>query len=92
LTRAARGARVPSWPNFPSAQGSNLNQPTARTPCPICRRLVAGDCPSRPFCSPRCRQIDLNRWLGEAYSITRLMDPEEESPEELPPDPDPDDN
>lgn len=25
--------------------------------------------PEFPFCSPRCRTIDLGRWLGEAYRI-----------------------
>jgi endogenous inhibitor of DNA gyrase (YacG/DUF329 family) len=25
------------------------------------------DWPDRPFCSPRCRLIDLGRWLGEDY-------------------------
>lgn len=24
---------------------------------------------SGPFCSPRCRQIDLGRWLGERYAV-----------------------
>jgi hypothetical protein len=36
-----------------------------------------------PFCSPRCRQIDLARWLGEEYSlpIERDADPEESESE-----------
>jgi hypothetical protein len=25
--------------------------------------------PYRPFCSERCRLVDLGRWLGEAYRI-----------------------
>jgi endogenous inhibitor of DNA gyrase (YacG/DUF329 family) len=25
--------------------------------------------PDLPFCSPRCRTIDLGRWLGEDYAI-----------------------
>jgi endogenous inhibitor of DNA gyrase (YacG/DUF329 family) len=25
--------------------------------------------PDYPFCSPRCRLIDLGRWLGESYRI-----------------------
>ena len=29
-----------------------------------------------PFCSPRCRQIDLARWLDERYSL--FSEPEEE--------------
>jgi endogenous inhibitor of DNA gyrase (YacG/DUF329 family) len=38
-----------------------------RRPCPICRK------PSQqkyhPFCSNRCAQVDLNRWLGGNYAI-----------------------
>lgn len=32
-----------------------------------------------PFCSERCQQIDLGRWLNESYSFpsTRERDPEE---------------
>jgi endogenous inhibitor of DNA gyrase (YacG/DUF329 family) len=40
--------------------------------CPICDRQVEGpgaaEWPEFPFCSSRCRLIDLGRWLGEAYS------------------------
>ena len=35
--------------------------------CPICRKPAAPD--HAPFCSERCRQIDLNRWLSEAYRV-----------------------
>jgi endogenous inhibitor of DNA gyrase (YacG/DUF329 family) len=35
--------------------------------CPICRKpSTARD---RPFCSPRCAEVDLGRWFGEAYRI-----------------------
>lgn len=40
--------------------------------CPICDRAMPGnwtEWPEYPFCSRRCRQIDLGRWLGEAYRI-----------------------
>ena len=40
--------------------------------CPICDQRMPGptkDWPDFPFCSPRCRQIDLGRWLGERYRI-----------------------
>jgi endogenous inhibitor of DNA gyrase (YacG/DUF329 family) len=32
-----------------------------------------------PFCSPRCKQVDLGRWLDERYSlpIERELDDEE---------------
>ncbi len=35
--------------------------------CPICRKPVVEA--FRPFCSARCRKIDLDRWLGEAYRV-----------------------
>ena len=41
--------------------------------CPICSRLMQGQGPKEwpkwPFCSARCRLIDLGRWLGEAYRV-----------------------
>ncbi|MGE5537351.1 MAG: DNA gyrase inhibitor YacG [Gemmatimonas sp.] len=36
-------------------------------PCPICGRPSTVE--MRPFCSKRCADIDLGRWLGEAYRI-----------------------
>jgi endogenous inhibitor of DNA gyrase (YacG/DUF329 family) len=40
-------------------------------PCPICRTPVAPPTENRafPFCSPRCRLIDLGKWLGQDYRI-----------------------
>jgi uncharacterized protein len=38
-----------------------------RRGCPICGKPVAEK--FRPFCSERCRRIDLDRWLGEAYRV-----------------------
>ncbi len=35
--------------------------------CPICGRPAADA--TRPFCSPRCRDVDLNRWLSGSYVI-----------------------
>lgn len=38
--------------------------------CPICDRPIDfKGTPSRPFCSVRCQQIDLGRWLDEKYSV-----------------------
>jgi endogenous inhibitor of DNA gyrase (YacG/DUF329 family) len=47
--------------------------PPAR-PCPICGKPVAAK--HRPFCSARCRTIDLGRWLKGSYAV-----PTEEAPE-----------
>jgi endogenous inhibitor of DNA gyrase (YacG/DUF329 family) len=35
--------------------------------CPICGKPSTE--PSRPFCSDRCRDVDLNRWLSGSYAI-----------------------
>jgi len=39
--------------------------------CPICGKEAAprSKNASLPFCSPRCKQIDLGKWLNEAYRI-----------------------
>jgi len=46
--------------------------PTARrVPCPTCRRpaLFAPANPWRPFCSERCRGVDLGAWANESYRV-----------------------
>lgn len=60
--------------------------------CPVCRKRFERDAsPAPPFCSDRCRQIDLGRWLDERYSVPHVRD--EEDPEDLPkPSPDSDDD
>jgi len=35
--------------------------------CPICAKRSEAD--FRPFCSARCADVDLHRWLSGAYSI-----------------------
>lgn len=37
--------------------------------CPICKKEVPFDDPNMPFCSDRCRVIDLGNWASEAYVI-----------------------
>jgi endogenous inhibitor of DNA gyrase (YacG/DUF329 family) len=36
-------------------------------PCPICGKPASSQ--SAPFCSERCRDVDLNRWLSGRYAI-----------------------
>jgi endogenous inhibitor of DNA gyrase (YacG/DUF329 family) len=39
--------------------------------CPICGKPTNWkDNPDRPFCSERCRIIDLGRWASEEYSVS----------------------
>jgi endogenous inhibitor of DNA gyrase (YacG/DUF329 family) len=45
--------------------------------CPVCEReFDASTSTAMPFCSERCRTIDLGRWLGEAYQLPVIPDPE----------------
>ncbi len=48
--------------------------------CPLCKKETVHD--FRPFCSKRCKQVDLGRWFQETYTV-----PDETplSPEDLPP-------
>jgi hypothetical protein len=38
--------------------------------CPICKKEVSRDGPEMPFCSDRCRIIDLGNWADEHYKIS----------------------
>jgi uncharacterized protein len=51
--------------------------------CPICGTEFDGaQSTAKPFCSDRCRSIDLGRWLDEAYRLPMVPDPEaDELPE-----------
>ena len=38
--------------------------------CPTCKKPVRADGPDFPFCSERCRLIDLGKWASGAYVIS----------------------
>jgi endogenous inhibitor of DNA gyrase (YacG/DUF329 family) len=38
--------------------------------CPICKKLVRQKDAEFPFCSERCRLIDLGKWASGAYVIS----------------------
>ncbi len=42
-----------------------------RLRCPTCKRAIewSDQFPYRPFCSDRCRLIDLGAWLSEKHAI-----------------------
>jgi endogenous inhibitor of DNA gyrase (YacG/DUF329 family) len=44
--------------------------------CPICGKPV--DPAYRPFCSRRCADIDLNRWLSGVYAVPVKEDEDED--------------
>jgi len=45
--------------------------------CPICGKPAVEA--SRPFCSERCRDVDLNRWLSNSYAIPGREDEGEDA-------------
>jgi uncharacterized protein len=46
--------------------------------CPTCSNLVLRDEPDFPFCSDRCRLIDLGKWASGGYVISSpITDPED---------------
>jgi len=48
-----------------------------RRRCPTCRKIVLARDPEFPFCSERCRTVDLGKWASGSYVIsTPLNDPE----------------
>jgi len=55
--------------------GRDMGQAMLRN-CSICKKPAVEK--YRPFCSARCADIDLGRWLGESYKM-----PTQEQPNEL---------
>jgi uncharacterized protein len=50
---------------------------TPARPCPVCGKPAVFA--TRPFCSKRCADIDLHRWLGGVYAIPASREPDKES-------------
>lgn len=49
--------------------------------CPICKKEVEPGSRDAPFCSDRCRVIDLGNWAAEKYRIPAPIEPEAEPDE-----------
>lgn len=50
---------------------------TVKLRCPICKKLVKSADTDFPFCSDRCRTIDLGKWASGGYKISSpILDPE----------------
>lgn len=49
---------------------------TANKPCPICGKSAVER--YRPFCSRRCGDVDLNRWLSGIYRVPVGAEEEED--------------
>ena len=46
--------------------------------CPQCGgdSVFAPSNPARPFCSPRCKAVDLGAWASESFRIAAVQDPD----------------
>jgi endogenous inhibitor of DNA gyrase (YacG/DUF329 family) len=54
----------------PSHDGSKAPNAVVLNTCPVCESQFKSSGSSHlPFCSLRCRQIDLGRWLNESYGL-----------------------
>ncbi len=54
-----------------------MNEKATTLPCPICKKPVEIDDANVPFCSDRCRTIDLGKWASGDYKISSpILDPE----------------
>jgi endogenous inhibitor of DNA gyrase (YacG/DUF329 family) len=50
--------------------------------CPICKRTTDSDRDAEfPFCSERCRLLDLGAWASEKYVVSDPIFDEEDIPE-----------
>jgi hypothetical protein len=50
--------------------------------CPICKKTVAPGDPDFPFCSARCRIIDLGNWATDKYVIPGAPTSNRQEPDE----------
>ena len=59
---------------------SNSKQPAKTVNCPTCGKpaLWNKDNPWRPFCSERCKLIDLGEWFDERHRIADQSPPGDE--------------
>jgi len=61
------------------------SKPVGSPACAICRRRPV-EAEYRPFCSRRCADVDLSRWLSNRYAVAAVED--EDARESAPPDED----
>jgi endogenous inhibitor of DNA gyrase (YacG/DUF329 family) len=63
---------MPADPPKPAAPGK-----AAARKCPICGKPATEA--SKPFCSERCRDVDLNRWLSGSYVVPGRPEADEDA-------------
>lgn len=80
---------MPSWSSVSDEPAAELAKPIAardigrmastdtkpKRVCPICGKPAQLE--FRPFCSRRCADVDLNRWLSDGYVLPAMRDEED---------------
>jgi endogenous inhibitor of DNA gyrase (YacG/DUF329 family) len=51
--------------------------------CPICKKTVKAADPEFPFCSQRCRLIDLGKWASGTYVVSSPLSDSSDEPGSL---------
>ncbi|MBI3446232.1 MAG: DNA gyrase inhibitor YacG [Magnetospirillum sp.] len=51
-----------------------MNDNSTLPACPVCGKPAQPK--FKPFCSTRCADVDLHRWLSESYRVPAVEDPE----------------
>ena len=75
-------------PRSPKNDRDGPSTQPGQAKCPVCRKASDAGRKVFPFCSQRCKLIDLGRWLGGDYGIEM---PADGAGSGLSPDPLPDD-
>ena len=63
MCRASTSEDIPALPTAPIPH----SPPRSIGHCPICQRPAVPA--TRPFCGPRCAEVDLGRWLTGQYVV-----------------------
>jgi len=59
-------------------------KPKLQLKCPICRKAMAKAAEDFPFCSERCRTIDLGKWASGQYVVSsQVQDTDDEQIQNL---------
>jgi endogenous inhibitor of DNA gyrase (YacG/DUF329 family) len=61
-------------------------KPNLKLRCPICKKAVKSSDADFPFCSDRCRTIDLGKWASGAYVVPSPLEDGEEQIRDRAPD------
>jgi endogenous inhibitor of DNA gyrase (YacG/DUF329 family) len=69
--------------------GTQPQAPVKRVPCPHCGTPAPFGPQNRwrPFCSERCRSLDLGAWASEQYRMPTRPSEDDETPDTPPEDP-----